>query len=350
MRRSKWPVSIKSLAESLNLSPGTVSIVLNGQGKKMRISEATQSRVLEAAQQLGYQPNVYAKRLREGKDEKQPMMVEVFTPYIKNVENVLGRFVYGLQTAITDRNLPVELLIRSYQYKKLSDEKEFFSSSYCNGAIVYGPSDEDMQFLQEETFGIPLILFNRPSEKYGSIYVEDYEAGRHAAQLLSAVGCKTAGLVISIDRSKAGNMRQLGFIDGCHQYGVTIAPNHIQESPLSAEHGYLATRNILESGSYPDGIFVQISEMAAGAVRAIHEQALAIPEDIKLISYGDSELEEYMTPSLTAIHMPVETMAVDSLNLIHHMISTNDWRPISQIEPLPFIYRESCPAPVPPKD
>lgn len=311
----------------------------------MRISQATQKRVLEAAHQMGYQPNVYAKRLRQGTDEDRHMVIAVFTPYIKNIENVFGRVIYGIQTAILEEDLPLEILLRSYQYTKLCERKKFLSSQYCNGAIVYGVSDEDVTFLQRETFDIPIVLFNHATEKYSSVYVEDYEAGKRVAKLFYYSGCKSAGLVMPTPRSKAGSMRQLGFIDGCKQYGLALIPSHIQEDMLSTEGGYAATERMLAGGNFPESLFVQISEMAAGAVRAIHKCGLKIPEDIKFVSYGDSQFEEFITPSLTMIHMPLEEMAAACINLVMHMIQSDDWRPISRIEPLPIIYRESCAKP-----
>ncbi len=343
LNKSKGSVSMKQLAESLNLSPGTVSIVLNGQGKKMRISKATQDRVLEAARQAGYLPNIYAKRLRQGQNGEHHLLVAVFTPYIKNVKNVFGRVIYGIQTEIQEKDLPVDILMQTYEYSKLSEKKELFSSLYCNGAIVYGVSDEDVAFLKNETFDVPIVLFNRPTEKFSSVYVEDYEAGRRVAELFSSVGCRNAGLIMPVARSKAGSMRQLGFMDGCRQSGIATDPRHVQEDLLNTEGGYAAAKRIFDSGSFPSALFVQISEMAAGAVRAIRERGLKIPDDVKLVSYGDSQLEEYMTPSLTAIRMPLEEMAAECLNMLLHMIRTNDWRPISRIEPLSFIFRESCP-------
>lgn len=329
----------------MNLSPGTVSIVLNGHSAKMRISKATQERVLEAAHRLGYQPNVYAKRLRQGKDGDSHLLIAVFAPYIKNVKNVLGRVMYGLQTVILNENLPVDILMQTFLYTKLSDMKEVISSMYCNGAIIYGVSDEDVAFLKNETFDIPLVLFNHATEKYSSVYVEDYEAGKHVAELFARSGCKDAGLIMPVARSKAGSMRQLGFQDGCRQFGLVLAPQHIQEDLLNIDGGYAAARRILNAKTCPDALFVQISEMAAGAVRAFHEYGVKIPEEVKLVSYGDSQLEEYMMPPLTAIHMPLEEMAAECLHLVLRMIQTNDWRPISRIEPLRFVFRESCAEP-----
>lgn len=345
MRKRKGAVSIKQLAESLNLSPGTISIVLNGHGDKMRISKATQNRVLEAAREMGYQPNIYAKRLRQGEGGNQHKLIAVFNCYIKDVKNVLGRILYGIQTEISDKNLPVDILMQTYQLTKLSEKKELLSSTYCNGAIIYGVSEEDTAFLLNETFDIPIVIFNRPTEKYGSVYVEDYEAGRRVAQLFASSGCKNVGLIMPSKRSRAGSMRQLGFLDGCSQNGLVVAPQHIQEDVLSTEGGYVAAKRMLQSGSIPQGLFVQISEMAAGAIRAIRERGLQIPNEVKLVSYGDSQIEEYMTPSLTAIRMPIETMAAECLELVLNMIDTNDWRPTTRIEPLKIIFRESCPEP-----
>lgn len=342
MRKSKGSIGIKQLAAELKLSPGTISIVLNGHGKEMRISKETQERVLEAARVLGYQPNIYAKRLRQGDENNQRLLITVFTPFVKSIKNVMGGILYGLQSAILNENLQVEIVMQPFYYEKLSEMKKMFSSLYCNGAIVCGVSDKDASFLIKETFDIPVVLFNHATEKYSSVYVEDYEAGKRVAYLFSTHGRKNAGLVMPLDRSKAGSMRQLGFMDGCRQFGLTVLTEHVKEAELSTDGGYDAMKQILENGDYPSALFVQISEMAAGAVRALSEANVRIPQDIEIVTYGDSQVEEFMTPSLTAIHMPLETMASECLHLVLNIIRTKDWRPVSRIQPLPIIFRESC--------
>lgn len=342
MKKDKGSISIKQLATKLDLSPGTVSLVLNGRGKEMRISQATQERVQKAAQQLGYHSKISAKQLKQENDESQHLIITVFTPFLKGVKNVLGNIIYGIQSTLLEENLSVSIVMHPYYCGKLCDAKNYLSSMNTNGAIICGISDDDVAFLSKNDFNIPIVLFNRATEKYSSIYVDDYEAGIKVASLFNKRGHKNAGLIMPNSRNKACSMRQLGFMDGCKNLGIDICEHHIQKDELNIDGGYRAATRLLEHGDYPSALFILISEMAVGAVSAIKEKNIVIPNDIELVTYGDDQFEEFMTPSLSSIHIPVESIAAECLHLILEMIKTNDWRPICRIHPLTMVYRESC--------
>ena len=142
----KGPTLIKEIAAKLGLSPGTVSVVLNGRGDAMRISKKTQQRVREAAKEMNYQPNIYARRLRNSGNEQASKVIAIF--WAKEfADDIMGRFFGGLQRAVKDKDYKVEFIIRLYENDLLSDSKDVMTSLRFSGIIVCGASDKDAEFL-----------------------------------------------------------------------------------------------------------------------------------------------------------------------------------------------------------
>ena len=317
-------VSAKELALNLRLSQGTVSIVLNGRGDEMRISKATQERVLAAARELGYQPNIHAKRLRGTANGSNTPLISFFCPYMRGAEP-LGRVLGGIQRAVLFEKLNVEVIVQPFESGKLIERAHMLSGKICSGAIILSVGEQDNIFLQSHRFDIPIVALNSMTDKYSSVSVDDYEAGRKVASLFSARGHKAAGMILAKDRRKAGRLRQLGFADGCRDFGIHIMPEHIQEGELSFEGGNLAARAFLRHAPLPSAVFVQVSDMAIGALPAFQKAGVAIPEDLELVTYGDNPLEAIVSPSLTTIRIPLEEMSCSCVELVLKMIHTGDW-------------------------
>lgn len=336
----KNSVRMKELAEALGLSQGTISIVLNGKGDEMRISKETQERVLQAAKEMGYTFSGGAKSPRR-RQWGNRFFVAVLIPYIVDVKIVTGRVLYGLQQAIMEEKLPVELLLHPYTYGKLENCAGVLSSQFCRGAIIMGMSEEDVSFLTENSFQVPIVLFNRPTEQHSSVYVDDYEAGRKVALLFKKRGHEKVGLIAPRDLSKAGSLRRMGFIDGCRRLSLQLKPENMREDYISSEGGARAARSLLEGTSIPTAVFVQMSDMAVGAARAFQAAGLRVPEDMEIVSYGGT-MEEFTTPSLSAVRMPVEEMSAECLRILLGQMQEPETGPIARILPLTIDFRESC--------
>lgn len=332
-------VSVKQLAQKLGLSQGTVSIVLNGRGDEMRISKATQARVLDAARAQGYQPAGHA-RPRGGAGGSVPL-ISLFCPYMKGAEP-LGRVLGGIQRAILFEGLDVEVTVQPFVAGQISERAHMLSSRACSGAIVMAVGDTDSTFLQSRQFDIPIVALNSITDKYSSVSIDDYEAGFKVATLFGARGHKAAGIIMAENRRKAGRLRQLGFADGCAQQGITLLPQHVQETELSFEGGFRAAGGLMEHRPLPTCLFVEISDMAIGALPAFLKAGVAIPEDMELVTYGDNPMEAFVSPSLSTLHLPLEEMSCACVERVLKMIETGDWDPVSQLFPLELVIRESC--------
>ena len=108
-------IHIKQIAEQAGVSPGTVSLVLNGRGDELRISKVTQQRVKEVAKELNYQPNIYARRLRSTKTGKTSKVIAVFWS-TEFMDDMMGRFFLGMQKVLLDGGHEVEFFIQLFDY------------------------------------------------------------------------------------------------------------------------------------------------------------------------------------------------------------------------------------------
>lgn len=165
IKKETATVQIRQIAERLQLSPGTVSIVLNGRGDSMRISKATQQRVQAMAKEMNYQPNMNARRLRQAAGEKASYIIAVY--WCNDfLDELLGKFFQGAYLITKNSKLNVEIVVQPYEFNELKKYRENMNSNRYNGVIIGGASEDDLSFMEAMDFNIPIILMNRQSNKF----------------------------------------------------------------------------------------------------------------------------------------------------------------------------------------
>lgn len=333
---------IKDIAKMLELSPGTISIVLNGRGDDMRISKATQKRVKEAAKEMNYQPNIYARRLRNSGTEQACKLIAIFWS-TEFSDDTMGRFFRGMQNAVKENNYKVEFFIQLFDFGHLSECKDIMTSARFSGIILSGVSDLDAEFLTANTFDLPIVIMNRNEQQYHCVYVNDYEIGKSSGKLFSDRNHKYAGL-ISIQRKGHGALlRQLGFLEACNKHQIEIKPEWIQEAKgRDFIAGYGATQKLLQYKKRPTAIFVMSSGQALGTIQALKDANLSVPEDVEVLTYGDNEMFEYFSPSISSVHIPIESLAENTLNLLILIIKNEIEMPMSRMLLAEYAFRDSC--------
>ncbi|HIW34312.1 MAG TPA: LacI family transcriptional regulator [Candidatus Paenibacillus intestinavium] len=334
--------TIKEIAERTNLSIGTVSIVLNGRGNEMRISKKTQQRILEAAQGIGYLPNVSARRLRQSNARNIPA-IATFWPSDLSSE-LLGRFFVGAQSSILEQEFEFEMTIQPYKKNQIHRIKEICDQGSYHGAILTGISAEEQRYLEEHPLNLPTVMFNRQSSSYSCAHVDTYEIGRKSAELFAIRGHKKVGTIVPDHLvNSENNLRFTGFVESCMEYGLELEERHIQIAPMTMEGGNAAAKRIVEGVSdLPTAIFFPLGLMAVGALPEFHRAGVRIPDMMEILTYGDHDAEKYSIPSLTTVKLPVEEMAAACIRLVMSRILDCSSEPKSLVFDTPFIFRESC--------
>lgn len=333
--------NIKIIAQKTNLSPGTVSIVLNGRGNEMRISEKTQHRVLEEAKLLGYKPNIYARRLRNQSKGNSASVIGLLWPSLYSPELIVG-FFDGIQNSILNDKLNVEIVFKPYQHSEISKMEYVLKNKLFNGVIIVGASDSDVDYMYRLKSTMPIILFNRQNEKYCSVCIDNYNTGEKVSKLLAARGHKKAALIGPNLLSRNFSTRRAGFLEGCKRHGITVLPEHILLETLDSEAGYRSAKKLLMSNSLPTALFLLVSEYSQKVYSVLQKNGIRIPEDIEIIGYADMISCQILKPSMTVIDPPIQKMVKRSLQLILDMINGDIQNPYNVFEETNFIFRESC--------
>lgn len=333
-------MGMKEIARQAGVSQGTASLVLNGKGDQYRIAAATQERIFEAARQLNYQPNISAKRLRSQGESVVPIIALFWT--MDTRWELMGRFLKGVQAAVSKLETEHEIMIQPYVSSRLSEVKSLLTRTRFNGAIIANPTEEDEVYLEASDIPVPIVLFQRDSDKHSTVNVDNDESGRTVAGLLADRGHREAGLLVPNVSSRAVQLRRHGFLEECAARRLQVAESHTVLEDFSEEGGYRGVKRMAEGGCLPSALFCLSDQMAVGALSALHELGIAVPERMEVVGHDDFETAKYSIPPLTTIHLPVEEMAASSVRLLADLMSRKASPPLSAQFEHRLVIRQSC--------
>ena len=338
-------VMLKDIAEKAGVSPTTVSLVLNPHSKH-RISQKTQQKVFQVAEELGYHP--------EDKTAPKPQKSETV---VSDLPFAIGLVVSNITNPFfTELASVVEDIASHYGYNiilcntKNSTEKEaeileILSRRKVNGLIL-APVDSEGSNLQKILKGnIPVVFVDRSVEKVeASAVVLDnargaYMATRHLLQL----GHTKIGIVTGPQNIPVGKERLQGYIRALQEGNIPIDKSLIQDGEFAIEGGKAAMKTLLNLPSPPSAVFSCAGYMTAGILQEIRTRRLNIPKDLSLITFDDHIWMQLLEPPLTVIAQPIAEIGKEATQLIVQLIQ--GWRkkkPQKIILEPTLILRESC--------
>lgn len=352
MKKNELP-QIKEIAEALKLSPTTVSFVLNGHGDRMRISKKTQERVRQEAQKRNYRPNIYARRLRTRAGGLPDYVIACFWNVNVYVDEMIGSLIRGVHRFEETNDIDLELIIQPYTGSRLSEFKERISADRYSGIIFMGLQEEDITFLEEQKYKIPIVVNNRRIEHYPCMMNDDFQSGARVAKHFYDRGIRKVGVLLNDSGSYAVSRRMEGFMSIVRQYGMTVREEWIAEAELKGtEGGYSNAMQTLDRPDKPEAVFCMYGTGAAGVLRACEELKIRVPQDMEIVAYGDVSGLKYIRPSVSVIHVPAAQHMEATLKLLIHNIDRTDPTAVQKEDTWKdvlckpeFIYRESSPAP-----
>ncbi|MCD2349048.1 LacI family DNA-binding transcriptional regulator [Clostridium guangxiense] len=334
--------TIKDVAKLSGVSPSTVSIILNGNSSKRKISEKTQKKVMNAIKELNYHPNISARKLRNQNVPSNPTIALYWSSDIR--VNIISRFLRGLQDEIIKSNYNFDIVICPYKTDFIHLEKGINTNNIFNAAIIANISTADMEYLNATTSKLPIILFNRLSDKYSSVNVNNYKMGEKAANLFTKKGHKKASAILTKSLNTAMDNRNKGFIETCYKNSIEISSEYILEADNSIAGGVKAAKKLLKLTNMPKALFCNSDSIALGALHIFNKKRIKVPEDIEIIAIGmnDSEHTEFSTPPITIVDIPIEKMAGKCIELISNLLNQKLESPTSILFDGPLIMRDSC--------
>lgn len=314
--------TIKDVARVSGVSVTTVSIIINGKAQERKISDATCKRVQEAMRQLGYQPNLSARRLRY-QDSPKPVIV-FFWP-IDYRTSILASFLNALQLEIKERKFDCELVVQTYENDHLDQYGSLILKNGYSGMIIGACSDLDLKYLESLSPQMPVVLINRSSEHFSTVGVDNQEVGFLAARQFQQKGYREAAVFASEHSYVATGQRIQAFLYACSQLGINVMAQHMIKCPHTISGGRLAARQYCRFENPPRAIFCDSDTIAIGALSAFHDLNRRLPEDTELLTIAmlDPEHAEYAIPPLSVIEMPNHDIGKEIIDLLHEKITSN---------------------------
>jgi len=313
-------VTIKDIARELGISPSTVSRALKDHPD---ISAETKKAVNELADRLNYQPNIVALSLRQ----KKTNTIGVIIPEIVNT--FFSTVISGIQDVAYEAGYNVILAQSNESYQReVTDMKALFNSRV--DGMLLSLSRETTNFDHIESIiskGVPIVLYDRfyNNPNMNKVIVDDYVGAKQAVLHLIDQGCKriahlegAPNLIISKDRLR-------GYQDALSESNLEIRENYTIVCPNNSfEEGQRAAQKLLSLPHPPDAIFASNDPMAMGAILAIKEKGLSIPDDVAVVGFSNYFFAQITDPSLTSVDQPGFEMGQEAARLLIRQIEAKD--------------------------
>lgn len=322
-------MTIKDLAAKTGYAVGTVSRALNDQPN---VSEKARAAILQAARESGFELNVNAKQLKQHSSSTILAIVkgtqnEFFGDMVETIQNMIAETRYNLVMDYMDEDLnEVRRAIQLCREKKPL------------GILFFGGNNQN--FVEDfHRIDIPCVLVTGDASQLSfgnlsSVSTDDMEAARSAMNLLISLGHKHIG-IIGGDQivSDISRLRYEGCVRACQEQGIPFDENNYRGGRYSYADGYRATQSLLENGRSFTAIFAMSDVMSIGAIRALRDAGLRVPEDVSVMGVDGLPLGRYIVPQLSTITQATRRIAKRSVEIL---LSAIDDAAPAQHELVPF--------------
>lgn len=309
-------MTIKRIAELSKVSIATVSKIINN--KDQHISEETRQRVLEIVEREGYIPNGIAKSLKM----KRTKTIGIIMPDVMNL--FFSELARGAEDAAEKKGYSVILCNTDNRESKEEKYIQILQEKMVDGIIMTASERSVSKSL--EKCNTPLVLVDRDMDldkKVGRITANNQEGAYDATSFLIEKGCKNIGYISSDQMNIPSAQRLEGYKRAILDNGLEVDSNKIFLQSYSIESGYIGVLSLLEQSKI-DGIFCGNDLIAIGAIKALKENKIKVPEDIKIIGFDDISISQYIDPPLTTIKQPIYQMGKESVNMLVSIIEDKD--------------------------
>ena len=328
------------VAKLAGVSRAAVSYVLNNK-YPISIPEPTRQRILEAIEELGYVPDRNAQSLRTGRTYTIASIIpDITNPYYplleRKIQDVAKQHGYVHITYNTDG-------IAEEEHRCLQAVQQSRVDGIFGSFFHVGP--EDLRPLIEKNIAVVSLVAAReaaPDFPLDMLYVDNVAAAYMAVTFLVERGHTRIGMIGGLDVA-VGQKRLEGYIKALTQHGIPIAQEMVRHGDFTEEGGYREMCVLLQASPRPTAVFTANDLMALGALFAIKESGLRVPDDVAIVGFDDIPTSRLVSPPLTTIRKPQNLIGQRAVEMILERLD-NTVAPKGRCEEIPFelIIRQSA--------
>jgi DNA-binding LacI/PurR family transcriptional regulator len=307
--------TIKDIARKANVSPATVSRVLNN---TVPVNEEKRKKVIKVIQEYKYTPNTVAQSMRT----KKSKMIGVVIPDFCNP------FYYDLfkYIEVEARKSGYHVIVTSTRDD--DDEVQYFDDLIhrsIDGLIVcsYRGDKKMVDYLLDFSKRIPVVFMDniQLDKPVNSVYINGKNGIKNITKHIINQGHKKIAFIKSIQQYKVANDRYQGYCETLEENGINFNPSFVFEGDYNIESGFNAAKYFFEiTKEKPTAVIASTDLMAIGALNYIKLKGFRIPEDIAVAGFDDIFMSKMITPALTTYKQPIEKIAGETIKLLLNKI------------------------------
>lgn len=325
---------MSDVAELAGVSTATVSRVLRSPDA---VKEETQKKVYEAIQKLDYQPNMLARKFRTSRTGTLLVVV----PDLNNL--VFSGMMAGIDAEAAKYGYQVLLGNTNGDKRKTDGYIEQLKQKQVDGLILLSVQLDELVW-EEIAERYPVVIASDYVEgiRVPTISIDNTACGKKVTDHFIKMGHTKIGFIGGNTQASVSRDRLNGFKQALTEAGILLKEQWVEEGDYSIESGYSLCLNMMDHPNHPTAIFCGSDEMAIGAIHALREKGLRVPEDVAVAGFDDIKFSAVMNPSLTTMAQPLHEMGRKAMEVLYQLMDgqTPADRPI-YIES-EFKIRESC--------
>lgn len=332
-------VSLKVLAEHLDLSPSTVSFVLNNAPGRS-IPEVTRERIRAAAKTMNYQPSMIARTLQG----KRMQAVGVLLPELG--EGYHSQVLSGVGDLLIREGFFYFTVHHRHRKDLVSAYPDLLRSRGVDGILAI-----DTHLEEDHPLSLPTVLVAGHTQLPGvtNVILNHQRAADLAVGHLYQLGHRKIAFMHGQPFSSDSHARWSAMMKTAREYGLEVNDDliiHLEKDSHSPEISYPAIHRLVQSRRRFTGILCFNDISAMGSIRALHEAGFRVPQDVSILGFDDIQSSAYQVPSLTTIRQPLPEMGSTAARMLLRKLAGETTPDIISVDP-ELIVRESTARPSP---
>ncbi|HEX6178424.1 MAG TPA: LacI family DNA-binding transcriptional regulator [Thermoanaerobaculia bacterium] len=325
--------TIKEVAARAGVSVATVSRALNGIGP---VRKATYERVMEAARALKFVPHSGARSLSTRTTHTVGLIMpelhgEFFSEVIRGADLAARRRGYHLIVSGSHSNREeMAAVVRTMRGR-------------VDGLLLMSPEVALDGILRDLPAQMPLVTVNATTKRFPSVTIDNRGGSHTVVRHLAALGHKRIAFIGGPSGNADATERLRGYRESCDAQTIVCSPELEIGGDFSESSGYAAALEIIDLRPRPTAIFAANDAMAVGAMFALREKGVEVPDDIALVGFDDIPIARYVTPRLTTVTVAISELGRRAFEmLLDSIASRNGRRTPRETLPTSLVVRESC--------
>jgi len=329
---------LKDIAEYLNISVSTVSRVVTG---KDRVRADTREKVLEAVKKFNYHPNDVARSLKK----KSTNVLAIVVPDITN--SFFAMVFKGFESVVRQHKYTVILCSTDEDHTRENEYLEFLMEKQVAGLVIATVSSNTDYIEKYKASGVPVVYIdNLPNldDNYDFVMIDNVKASFELTNHMIDNGHEQIAIISGPLDQTSGKGTYQGWLKAMEERQLEVNSNWVRHGTFKYESGYALMKEMLKQKRRPTAIFVANSSMAYGAIKAVHEHGLKIPEDISMVTFDAiDQTNGLISPQLTCIVEPAEDIGVLAAEIILRKITNPKIKSFQKVTlEHQLVIKESC--------